>query len=66
MAIVRDDFSDGEVIEIQLLSAIQRQDLTPLEEAHGYKALIDSTPRAIRPLTSPIASAATSITCGTA
>jgi len=43
-AIFRDDLTDGEVIEIQLLSAIQRQDLTPLEEAGGYKALIDSNP----------------------
>lgn len=40
--VFRDDLTDGEVIEIQLLSAIQRQDLTPLEEAAGFKALIDS------------------------
>ena len=41
-AIFRDDLTDGEVIEIQILSAIQRQELTPLEEAAGFKALIDS------------------------
>jgi len=42
--VFRDELSDGEVIEIQLLSAIQRQDLTPLEEAAGFRALIDSNP----------------------
>lgn len=42
--IFRDDLNDGEVIEIQLLSALQRQDLTPLEEAAGYQALIASNP----------------------
>ena len=41
---VRDDLTDGECIEIMLLSSIQKQDLTPLEEAHGFKALIDSNP----------------------
>jgi len=40
--VFRDELTDSEVIEIQLLSAIQRQDLTPLEEAGGFKALIDS------------------------
>jgi ParB family chromosome partitioning protein len=43
-AIFRNDLTDGEVIEIQLLSALQRQELTPLEEASGYKALIESNP----------------------
>lgn len=38
------NLSDAEVLEIQLISAIQRQDLTPLEEAAGYKALIESKP----------------------
>lgn len=42
--VFRNDLTDGEVIEIQLLSAIQRQDLTPLEEAAGFKSLIDSNP----------------------
>jgi ParB/RepB/Spo0J family partition protein len=40
--VFRDGLTDGDVIEIQLLSAIQRQDLTPLEEAAGFKSLIDS------------------------
>lgn len=42
--IFKDDLTDGEVIEIMLLNQIQRQDLTPLEEAQGFKALIDSNP----------------------
>lgn len=41
-AIFRDDLTDGEVIEIMLLNQIQRQDLTPLEEAQGFAALIAS------------------------
>lgn len=42
--IFRDTLTDGEVIEIMLLNQLQRQDLTPLEEAHGFKALLDSNP----------------------
>jgi ParB/RepB/Spo0J family partition protein len=40
----RDELSDAEVLELQLVSAIQRADLTPLEEARGYQALIASAP----------------------
>lgn len=40
--IYKDDLTDGEVIEIMLLNQIQRQDLTPLEEAAGFSALIAS------------------------
>ncbi len=39
-AIVR-DFSDGEALEIALLENIQRQDLNAIEEAQGYKRLIE-------------------------
>jgi ParB family chromosome partitioning protein len=35
------DLSDSEVLEIQIIENVQREDLTPLEEARGYKALID-------------------------
>lgn len=38
------DLTDAEVLEIQLVSAIQRDGLTPLDEARGYRALIDSNP----------------------
>lgn len=38
------DLTDAEVLEIQIVSAIQRADLTPLEEARGYRNLIDSNP----------------------
>ncbi len=34
------DFSDSEVLEIALVENLQRQDLSPLEEAEGYSRLI--------------------------
>ncbi len=34
-------FSDLEKIEIALIENLQREDLSPVEEAHGYKTLID-------------------------
>jgi len=36
--------SDDAVLEIQLIENIQRRDLTPLEHAAGFRALIDSNP----------------------
>ena len=33
--------SDREALELALLENVQRQDLTPLEEADGYRRLID-------------------------
>ena len=42
-AILR-DLSDAEVLELQIENALQRDDLTPLEEARGFKALIASNP----------------------
>lgn len=42
-AILR-SLSDEQVLEIQLIENIHRRDLTPLEEARGYRALIDSNP----------------------
>jgi ParB family chromosome partitioning protein len=35
------DFDDAEALEIALIENIQRQDLTPLEEAEGYRRLMD-------------------------
>ncbi len=35
------DLSDAESLELALVENVQRQDLTPLEEAEGYKRLID-------------------------
>ena len=35
------DIDDGEALEVALVENIQRQDLTPLEEAEGYKRLMD-------------------------
>ena len=35
------DFTDREALEIALIENIQRQDLTPLEEAEGYRRLME-------------------------
>ncbi len=35
------DVTDREALEISLVENVQREDLTPLEEAQGYKRLID-------------------------
>lgn len=35
------DLSDAESLELAIVENVQRQDLTPLEEAEGYKRLID-------------------------
>ena len=39
--IVRDDITDLEALEIALIENIQREDLNPLEEAQGYKFMMD-------------------------
>jgi len=39
-ALVR-SLSDAEVLEIAIVENVQRSDLSPIEEAEGYKALID-------------------------
>jgi ParB family chromosome partitioning protein len=39
-AVIR-SLSDAEVLEIAIVENVQRADLSPLEEAEGYKALID-------------------------
>lgn len=41
-AIVK-DLTDAQVLEIQLIENLQRDDLTELEEAEGYQQLIDAT-----------------------
>lgn len=35
------DYSDTEALEISIVENVQRQDLTPVEEARGYRQLID-------------------------
>ena len=35
------DLSDREALEISIIENVQRQDLTPLEEAEGYRRLLD-------------------------
>ena len=42
-AIIR-TLTDEQVLELQLIENIHRRDLTPLEQARGYRALIDNNP----------------------
>jgi ParB/RepB/Spo0J family partition protein len=37
------DLSDGDALELQIVENLQRDDLTPLEEAEGYKTLMEHT-----------------------
>ncbi len=41
-AIVRDDITDQQMLELALVENVQRQDLDPLERARGFRALMDS------------------------
>jgi len=38
--IIRDDLTEEQIFEIQLIENIQREDLNPIEEALGYERLI--------------------------
>lgn len=40
-ALVRDDISDGDALEIQLIENVQRDDLSALEEGDSYRMLMD-------------------------
>ncbi|MEM6671228.1 MAG: ParB/RepB/Spo0J family partition protein [Planctomycetota bacterium] len=40
-AIVRDEVSDGQSLELAIVENVQRQDLDPVEKARGYQALMD-------------------------
>lgn len=39
--VVRDDLSDEQVMQVALIENLQRENLNPIEEAQGYKELID-------------------------
>jgi ParB family transcriptional regulator, chromosome partitioning protein len=40
-AVVRDDLSDQEMLELALIENLQRADLDPIEKARGFRQLID-------------------------
>ena len=40
-AVIR-DLTDSEVMQLALIENLQREDLKPLEEANGYKMLMDN------------------------
>jgi ParB family chromosome partitioning protein len=40
-ALVRDEVSDAEMLELALVENVQRQDLDPMERARGFKALME-------------------------
>ena len=39
--VVRDDLSDEQVMQVALIENLQRENLNPIEEAQGYKELIE-------------------------
>lgn len=39
--VVRDDVSDGEMLELALVENVQRQELDPMERAEGYRDMMD-------------------------
>ncbi len=41
LPVIVEDLDDATVLELQLIENLQRQDLTPLEEARGYQRLLD-------------------------
>ena len=41
-AIIRDDIDDEKVAELSLVENIQRSELNPIEEAEGYKSLVNN------------------------
>jgi len=40
-AVIRDGVTDAEMIELALVENLQREDLDPIERAHGYQRMVD-------------------------
>lgn len=40
--VIRDDLTDQQVMQVTLIENLQRENLNPIEEAQGYKELIDT------------------------
>lgn len=40
--VIRDDLSDEQVMQVALIENLQRENLNPIEEAQGYRELIDT------------------------
>ena len=45
MPVIIKDIDDREALEIALIENLQREDLSPIEEAEGYKRLMDQFAR---------------------
>lgn len=42
VAVIIRDLTDGEALELAVIENVQRSDLNPIEEAHGYRELIET------------------------
>ena len=54
LPVIIKDFNDEETLEVSLIENLQRQDLNPLEEAQGYKRLLDEFHRTQEELASVV------------
>ena len=52
--VVRDDLSDEQVMQVALIENLQRENLNPIEEAQGYKELIEKYNMSLGLLTLPV------------
>lgn len=60
-AIIRDDLDDAAVIQLQLIENVQREDLSPIEQAAGYRKLLDESGMTVDQLGAEIGKSRTQI-----